>query len=77
MNTTAQFYYRPMHRTVRQPGEGKCPRRGMALVPEGSRFGIVRHMLSSPCAVDESAGVRVMINVCSAVMNRPVRTRIP
>lgn len=38
----------PMHGDVRQPGPGKCPKCGMALLPEGTRFGLLRHMISSP-----------------------------
>jgi hypothetical protein len=43
-----QVYICPMHKDVRRPNPGKCPHCGMALLPEGTRFGIVRHMLSSP-----------------------------
>jgi hypothetical protein len=41
-------YFCPMHATVRQEGEGKCPQCGMALVPEGARFPMLRHMASNP-----------------------------
>ena len=41
-------YTCPMHKDVRQTGPRKCPRCGMALIPEGTRFGMLRHMLSSP-----------------------------
>ena len=37
-----------MHADVRHPGPGKCPHCGMALLPQGTRFAFVRHMLSSP-----------------------------
>jgi hypothetical protein len=43
-----QVYICPMHKDVRQAGPGPCPKCGMALLPEGTRFAIVRHMLSSP-----------------------------
>jgi hypothetical protein len=46
--TGGLVYTCPMHRDARQPGPGKCPKCGMALLPEGTRFGLVRHMLSSP-----------------------------
>ena len=45
-NTTV--YTCPMHKDVRQPGPGKCPACGMALLPEGTRFAMLRHMLSNP-----------------------------
>ena len=43
-----QVYTCPMHKDVRQTGPGKCPTCGMALMPEGTRFAMARHMLSSP-----------------------------
>lgn len=43
-----QVYICPMHSGVRQPNPGTCPRCGMALVPEGTRFALLRHMISSP-----------------------------
>ncbi|MEI9804242.1 MAG: heavy metal-binding domain-containing protein [Pseudolabrys sp.] len=45
---TGPFYICPMHPDVIKAAPGKCPYCGMALIPEGSRFGIVRHMMSSP-----------------------------
>ena len=46
--TGEQIYTCPMHKDVRQAGPGKCPKCGMALLPEGARFAMVRHMLSNP-----------------------------
>jgi hypothetical protein len=46
--TAAPAYTCPMHTDVHAAGSGKCPRCGMALIPEGTRFALVRHMLSSP-----------------------------
>jgi hypothetical protein len=37
-----------MHAEVRQPSPGKCAKCGMNLVPEGTRFGLLRHMLGRP-----------------------------
>jgi heavy metal-binding protein len=37
-----------MHAGARQFGPGKCPTCGMAMVPEGTRFPFLRHMVSSP-----------------------------
>ena len=48
----------PMHSKVRQAGPGKCPKCGMDLLPEGTRFGMLRHMVRSP----------VMLAVMAAVM---------
>ena len=41
-------YLCPMHSDVRQLSPGQCPKCGMNLLPEGTRFGLLRHMLSSP-----------------------------
>jgi Cu(I)/Ag(I) efflux system membrane fusion protein len=43
-----QVYICPMHADIRQPNAGKCPKCGMDLLPEGTRFGMARHMLKSP-----------------------------
>ena len=39
-----QAYVCPMHSEVRQSGPGKCPRCRMDLIPEGARFGLLRHI---------------------------------
>ena len=41
-------YLCPMHTKVRQSSAGKCPECGMALLPQGTRFALLRHMTSSP-----------------------------
>jgi Heavy metal binding domain len=43
-----QIYVCPMHQDVRQREPGKCPKCAMNLLPEGTRFGMLRHMISSP-----------------------------
>ena len=43
-----QVYICPMHKDVRRPSPGVCSHCGMALIPEGARFGMFQHMLSSP-----------------------------
>jgi hypothetical protein len=37
-----------MHAEVHQSIPGVCPKCGMDLVPEGARFGMLRHMMSMP-----------------------------
>ena len=59
-----------MHRTVRQPAPGVCPVCGMALLPEGTRFAIVRHMLSSPMHIAVMAAVMVAIMAALIMMMR-------
>jgi hypothetical protein len=41
-------YLCPMHRGVRKSTAGQCPKCGMDLVLEGTRFALIRHMISSP-----------------------------
>ncbi len=55
------IYTCPMHRAVRWSAPGTCPTCGMALLPEGTRFAIVRHMLSSPMHIAVMAAVMAAI----------------
>jgi hypothetical protein len=59
--TGTTVYTCPMHPTVRQAMPGACPTCGMALLPEGTRFAIVRHMLSSPMHIAVMAVVMVAV----------------
>jgi len=38
-------------------GSGKCPECGMDLLPEGTKFGLLRHMFSSPLHIAVMVGV--------------------
>ena len=61
---TAQTTYTcPMHSDVRQEGPGTCPKCGMALLPMGTRFGLLRHVSSSPVHVVVMATVMVAVMV--------------
>jgi Heavy metal binding domain len=62
----AHVYLCPMHSDVRAAGPGKCPKCGMALLPEGARFGLLRHMLGSPSHLIVM-GV-LMVAVMAAIM---------
>lgn len=55
-------YLCPMHPDVRQPGPGNCPKCGMDLLPEGTRFGMLRHMVRSPLML------AIMVAVMAAIM---------
>lgn len=46
-----KLHYRPMHPAVRQASSGTCPKCRMDLVPEGTKFGMIRHMIKSPLIV--------------------------
>jgi len=61
-------YTCPMHSDVRQPSPGPCPKCGMALLPEGTRFAIVRHMLSSPMHIVIMAAVMLAIMAAAMMM---------
>ena len=61
-----QVYLCPMHSNVRQANPGKCSKCGMDLVPEGTRFGLLRHMFSSPLHIAVMAAA--MVAVMAAVM---------
>ena len=56
-----------MHPGVRQSGPGKCPKCGMDLLPEGTKFGMLRHMIKSPLML--AAMVVVMVAVMAAIMH--------
>jgi hypothetical protein len=57
-------YFCPMHRAVRQTAPGKCPKCGMDLVPEGTRFAMLKHMMGKPWHV---AGMIVLMIVLMAL----------
>jgi heavy metal-binding protein len=40
------IYTCPMHPEVREVNAGQCPKCGMALLPEGTRFALLRHMMT-------------------------------
>ena len=44
----SQAYICPMHADVREQAPGKCPKCRMDLMPEGTRFGMLRHMVKNP-----------------------------
>jgi Heavy metal binding domain len=59
-------YICPMHPAVRQEAAGKSPRCGMQLLPEGTRFALLRHMLSRPWHV--AGMIAVMLALMAAAM---------
>ncbi len=57
-------YLCPMHPEVRQPNPGKCPKcHWMYLVPEGTRFAMLRSMVKSPLQLFIMAAPMVAIIV--------------
>lgn len=65
-----QIYLCPMHSDVRQATPGKCPKCGMNLLPEGTRFGLLRHMIGSPMHLAIMAAVMVAIMATVMMMLR-------
>jgi hypothetical protein len=65
------IYFCPMHADVRQSGPGKCSKCGMDLVPEGTRFALVRHMLGSPMHLAVMATIMVALMVAAMMMMSP------
>ncbi len=66
----AQMYTCPMHSDIRQPNPGKCPKCGMDLLPEGARFGLLRHMISSPLHLAIMAAVMVALMAAAMMLMR-------
>jgi Heavy metal binding domain len=54
-------YICPMHTDVRQPGPGKCPKCGMELLVEGTRFAMLRHIAKSPLMLAVMAAIMVVV----------------
>ena len=60
------LYTCPMHPEVRQTTPGKCPKCAMDLLPEGTRFGMLRHITKSPLMVITM--LAVMAAIMAAIM---------
>jgi hypothetical protein len=65
-----RVYVCPMHSDIRQSNPGKCPTCGMALLPEGTRFGMLRHMISSPLHLAAMAAVMLALMAAAMMMMR-------
>jgi Heavy metal binding domain len=63
-------YLCPMHSHIRRSSPGKCPKCGMDLVPEGTRFGLLRHMISSPLHLAVMAAIMVALMAAAMMMLR-------
>ena len=66
----SNIYICPMHGSVRQVVAGKCPKCGMDLLPEGTRFGLVRHMFGSPLHIGVMAGLMIVIMIVAMMIMR-------
>lgn len=63
-----QIYTCPMHKAVRQAGPGKCPKCGMALLPEGTRFGMLRHMFSNPLPLLVMGAIMAVLMIAAMML---------
>ena len=62
-----QTYVCPMHPEVRQSNPGKCPQCGMALLPEGTRLALLRHMTKNPWMI--AVMLLIMLGVMALIMH--------
>jgi len=70
LSAAAAAYVCPMHADVRQSEPGKCPKCGMELLSEGTRFGLLRHMISSPLHIAVMVAVMVVAMATAMMMMR-------
>jgi len=63
-----RMYFCPMHRDVKQTNPGKCPKCSMDLLPEGTRFAMLRHMTKNPMMI--IGMVAIMVAVMAFIMLR-------
>ena len=65
----AMIYTCPMHPDVREANAGKCPKCGMALLPEGTRFALLRHMMT-PLHLAIMAAVMIAVMAAAMMLMR-------
>jgi Cu+-exporting ATPase len=65
----AVVYTCPMHPEVREAKAGKCPKCGMGLLPEGTRFALLRHMMT-PLHLVIMAAVMIAVMVGAMMLMR-------
>jgi len=68
--TSASRYFCPMHSDVRAAGPGKCSKCGMDLVPEGTRFALLQHMLGNRTHLIVMAAFMVALMAAAMMMLR-------
>ena len=65
-----QIYVCPMHSDIGQASPGKCPKCGMGLLPAGTRFAMLRHMISNPLHLVVMAAVMLALMAVAMMMMR-------
>lgn len=68
--SSGPIYVCPMHSDVRQAGAGTCPHCKMDLVPEGEKFGMLRHMASNPLHLAAMAAVMLLLMAAAMMLMR-------
>ena len=63
-------YYCPMHTDIHQPLPGKCSKCGMDLVPYGTRFALLHHMLGKPAHIVVMAALMLAVMAAAMMMLR-------
>jgi hypothetical protein len=63
-------YTCPMHADVRAAWPAKCPRCGMALLREGTRFALLKHMASRPLHLAVMIAVMAMLMAAAMILTR-------
>ena len=66
----SRAYVCPMHSDVRQAVAGKCPKCGMNLMPEGTRFALLRHMAGNPLHLAVMAAMMLAVMAAAMMMLR-------
>jgi len=61
-------YVCPMRPDIRQRAPGRCLKCGVDLLPEGTRFGTVRHIISSPLHLVVMAALMLAVMVTVLMM---------
>jgi heavy metal-binding protein len=68
--SSAAVYICPMHSDIRQAGPGRCPKCAMDLLPEGTWFGLLRHMISSPLHLAIMVAAMLVLMAAAMMMMR-------
>jgi hypothetical protein len=68
--SSAAAYICPMHSDIRREGPGKGSKCGMDLLPQGTRFGLLRHMISSPLHLAIMVAAMLVLMAAAMMMMR-------
>ena len=69
-DSAVRSYYCPMHSGLHQTAPGTCPQCGMALMPDGTRFALLHHMLANPLHLVVMAFAMVVLMTAVMVLMR-------